>query len=100
MKVFISYGGTADQITALRLQALAVAHGLTVYVPPAYTRKEIPDFLDPQSAQKLSEAEIILGLVGTGLAKACQQEPHRDRPSQEHDRHVRPGIRTRTSATL
>ena len=35
MKVFISYGSPADQVTALRLQALDAVKGLTVYVPPA-----------------------------------------------------------------
>ena len=39
MKVFISYGSAADQVTALRLQALGAVNGLTVYVPPAYTRQ-------------------------------------------------------------
>src|ERR1039457_4309990 len=34
MKVFISYGATADQVTALRLQALGAVNGLTAYVPP------------------------------------------------------------------
>ncbi len=36
MKVFISYGDTGDQVTALRLQALGAVHGLTLYVPPAF----------------------------------------------------------------
>jgi hypothetical protein len=31
MKVFIAYGGAADQVTALRLQALGAVNGLTVY---------------------------------------------------------------------
>ena len=33
MKVFISCGSAADQVTALRLQAIAGVTGLTVYVP-------------------------------------------------------------------
>lgn len=32
MKVFISYGGVADQVTALRLRALAAVNGLSVFV--------------------------------------------------------------------
>jgi hypothetical protein len=42
MKVFISYGDVSDQVTALRLQALAAVNGLTVYVPPAHTRRGVP----------------------------------------------------------
>jgi hypothetical protein len=74
MKVFISYGSAADQVTALRLQALAVVNGLTVYVPPAYTRAASSTPLGPEVGQKLVEAEIILGVVGTGLTDACRQE--------------------------
>jgi hypothetical protein len=74
VKVFISYGNASDQVTALRLQALGAVNGLTVYVPPAYTRQGLPTLLDPEAAQKLSEAEIVLGVVGAGLAEACRQE--------------------------
>jgi hypothetical protein len=74
MKVFISYGGVADQVTALRLQALGAVNGLTVYVPPAHTRQGIPTLLDPEGGQKLNDAEVILGVVGRGLTEACRQE--------------------------
>ena len=74
MKVFISYGDVADQVTALRLQALAAVNGLTVYVPPARTRQASQMFLDPEAGQKLNEAELVLGLVGAGLTEACRQE--------------------------
>jgi len=74
MKVFISYGDVADQVTALRLQALAAVNGLTVYVPPAHTRRGAPTFLDPVTSQKLNEAEVVLGIVGAGLTEACRQE--------------------------
>ena len=74
MKVFISYGSAADQVTALRLQALAGVNGLTVYVPPAHTRQGSTPLIDPQSAQKLSETEILLGVVGSRLTEACRQE--------------------------
>jgi hypothetical protein len=66
MKVFISYGAAADQVTALRLQALGAVNGLTVYVPPAYTRQGLAVLLDPDATQKLNEAEVVLGLVGPG----------------------------------
>ena len=74
MKVFISYGDAADQVTALRLQALGAVNGLTVYVPPAYTRQGLATLLDPDAAQKLNEAEVVLGVVGAGLTEACRQE--------------------------
>ena len=35
----MSYGSVADQVTALRLQALGAVNGLTIYVPAAYTRR-------------------------------------------------------------
>jgi hypothetical protein len=74
MKVFISYGDVADQVTALRLQALGAVNGLTVYVPPAHTRQGVPTLLDPEASQKLNHAEVVLGLVGAGLTEACRQE--------------------------
>ena len=74
MKVFISYGNDADQVTALRLQALGAVNGLTVYGPPAHTRRDARGLLDPESAQKLNEAEIVLGVVRAGLTEACRQE--------------------------
>src|SRR5258708_15609934 len=72
MRVFISYGSAGDQVTAMRLQALAAVNGLTVYVPPAFTRQSAA--LEPQSAEKLKEADVVLGDVGAGLTEACRQE--------------------------
>ena len=74
MKVFISYGDVADQVTALRLQALGAVNGLTVYVPPVHTRQGVPTLLDPEASQKLNQAEVVLGVVGAGLTEACRQE--------------------------
>ena len=74
MKVFISYGNTDDQVTALRLQALAAVNGLTVYVPPAWTRQGTSALIDPESAARLHDAEILLGVVRRGLTEACQHE--------------------------
>jgi hypothetical protein len=74
MRVFISYGDASDQVTALRLQALGAVNGLTVYVPPAFTRQGLPTLLDPEVSQKLNEAEVVLGIIGTGLTEACRQE--------------------------
>ena len=74
MNVFISYGSAADQVTALRLQALGAVNGLTVYVHPAHTRQSQAVLLDSETAQKLSEADVILGVLGAGLSEACRQE--------------------------
>jgi hypothetical protein len=74
MNVFISYGNTADQVTALRLQALAAANGLSVYVPPAHTRQTPTMVLSPEASQKLNDAEVLLGFIGNGLSEACRQE--------------------------
>ena len=74
MKVFISYGAPADQVTALRLQALGAVNGLTVYVPPAYTRQGPAVPQDPEAAQKLKDAEVVLGVVGAGITEACSME--------------------------
>jgi hypothetical protein len=74
MKIFISYGGPADQVTALRLQAMASVNGLTVYVPPAHTRRTSGFFVDTETDQKLREADAVLGVVGTPLTEACRNE--------------------------
>jgi hypothetical protein len=75
MKIFISYGGPTDQVTALRLQALASVNGLTVYVPPAHTRQMGNGLLvDAESGQKLKEADVVLGVVGAPLTDACRNE--------------------------
>src|SRR5580704_14218649 len=75
MKVFISYGDASDQVTALRLQALGAVNGLTVYVPPAYTRQSVPAVLELETREKVNDADVILGVLGgTGLTPACTQE--------------------------
>jgi hypothetical protein len=74
MKVFISYGAMADQVTALRLQALGAAHGLTVYVPPAYTRQGFAPIQDAPSQTNLVETDVVLGVLGAGLTETCRQE--------------------------
>jgi hypothetical protein len=74
MKVFISYGDSGDQVTALRLQALGAANGLTVYVPPAHTRQSFVALLDEHTAHKLREADIVLGFIGNTLSEAARQE--------------------------
>jgi hypothetical protein len=74
VKIFLSYGGLADQVTALRLQALAAVNGLTAYVPPAYTRQSSTGVLDPDVALKIRDATVVLGVIGSGFSEACRQE--------------------------
>jgi len=74
MQVFISYGNSADQVTAFRLQALGAVNGVTVYVPPVYTRQGTHSLLNPETSQKLGESDVILGVIGAGLTEACRQE--------------------------
>lgn len=74
MKVFISYGNALDQATALRLQALGAVNGLAVYVPPAYTRQGGAALVDPESAKRLGDAEMVLGVIGATVAEACRLE--------------------------
>ena len=74
MNVFLSYGSTPDQVTALRLQALAAVNGLTAFVPPAYTRQSPSVQLDNDSQQELNEADVVLGVIGAGLSESCRQE--------------------------
>jgi hypothetical protein len=74
LKVYIAYGTAADQVTALRLQAMGAVNGLAVYVPPAYTRKVTPVSLDTQSELSLREANVILGIITSSMSDACRQE--------------------------
>jgi hypothetical protein len=74
MKVFISYGNAADQVTALRLQALAAVNGLAVFVPPVHTRQGPMKVLAPEIHQQVAQSDVILGVVGAGLEEACSLE--------------------------
>jgi hypothetical protein len=74
MNVFISYGDRRDQITALRLQALAAVNGLTVYVPPANTRENHQTSLDAATRQRIADANVVLGIASYSLSAACHQE--------------------------
>src|ERR1700684_1773166 len=73
-RIYIAYGASADQVTALRLQALGAVNGLTIYVPPAYTRQDVSGQLDPQSDLRLREADVVFGIVTFVLSDACRQE--------------------------
>lgn len=74
LKLYIAYGTAADQVIALRLQALAAVNGLSVYVPPAYTRQPAATEVEPQILDKLLNSDIILGVVTTGISEVCRQE--------------------------
>jgi hypothetical protein len=47
------YGDVADQVTALRLQALGAVNGLTVYLPPVHTRQGARALLDPEAKSSI-----------------------------------------------
>ncbi len=74
LKLYIAYGTAADQVIALRLQALAAVNGLSVYVPPAHTRQPASTEIEPQILDKLLSSDIILGVVTTGISEVCRQE--------------------------
>jgi hypothetical protein len=74
LRIYIAYGTASDQVTALRLQALGAVNGLTIYVPPAFTREDPSGQPDPQSELRIWEAEIVLGVVTVGLSEACWRE--------------------------
>jgi hypothetical protein len=74
MKLYIAYGTEADQVIALRLQALAAVNGLGVYVPPAYTRRPSATTLEPQALDRLMESDVVLGVITTGISNTCRQE--------------------------
>jgi len=73
LKLYIAYGTDADQVIALRLQALAAVNGLSVYVPPAYTRQP-RSALDPQSDARLRESDVIIGVITVAISEVCRQE--------------------------
>ena len=74
MKVFLSYGSAADQITALRLQTLAAVNRLSVVVPPAFTRESPAPVVESQVARRLGHSHVVLSLIASGLTEACRQE--------------------------
>jgi hypothetical protein len=74
MKLYIAYGTEADQVIALRLQALAAVNGLSAYVPPVFTRRVRTINLEPESDAKLLESDVILGVVTTSISDTLRQE--------------------------
>ena len=60
LNVCISYGTADDQVTALRLQALAAVYGLTAYVPPAHTRKTRS--VDAEMRSKIQGCDVFVGI--------------------------------------
>ncbi|HEV2378685.1 MAG TPA: hypothetical protein VG206_02700 [Terriglobia bacterium] len=63
MRVFISYSTALDQIIALRLQTIAAVYGMTVYVPPANTRRYAAPQLAPEVLSELNQAEVVLAVI-------------------------------------
>ena len=74
MKLYIAYGTEADQVIALRLQALAAVNGLSAYVPPVFTRRVDAINLEPESDAKLLDSDVILGVVTTSISHTLRRE--------------------------
>ena len=74
MKLYIAYGTEADQVIALRLQALAAVNGLSAYVPPVYTRRAHAINLEPESHAKLLDSDVVLGVVTTSISDTLRRE--------------------------
>jgi len=74
MKLYITYGTEADQVIALRLQALAAVNGLSAYVPPVYTRRAHAINLEPESHAKLLDSDVVLGVVTTSISDTLRRE--------------------------
>lgn len=74
LKLYIAYGTAGDQVIALSLQALAAVNGLSVYVPPAYTRQTGPTNLDPRADATLRDSDVVLGVISTVISETCRWE--------------------------
>lgn len=61
--VYISYGRQEDQVVALRLQALGTAHGLTIFVPPPFTREPNFAFGTSTAMMKLQASNIVIAIA-------------------------------------
>ena len=75
MKVFLSYGGTADQVTTLRLQALAAVNGLSVFVPPALTRQSPALVVESEVARRLGDSDVVLAVIASALTRGALKLP-------------------------
>jgi hypothetical protein len=72
--VYLLWQRVADQVTALRLQALGAVNGLTIYVPPAYSRQLSYSSIDPEATQRLKDSDFVLGIVGFADSVACRED--------------------------
>lgn len=76
LNIYISYGTAEDQVTALRLQALAAVNGFTAYVPPAQSRTNRS--VNSEMGARIQECDLFFGVhvLGTRFSPsdACWQE--------------------------
>jgi len=84
MRVFIAYGDSADLASAFRLQALAEAKGLTVYLPSAHTRIETPFVPDPDVDEALMKSQAVWAIADNGLSDAFLHEIKTGRIFSKH----------------
>jgi len=73
-QVFVSYSSRNDQVTALRLQTLAAAHGLQVYVPPASTRSGGFRTTGDGMERAVQQSDVLLAVITGALTPAVQGE--------------------------
>jgi hypothetical protein len=52
----------------------AAVNGLTVYVPPAYTREGVAAGIDPEASQKLNQADVAWGVASARVSEGCRHE--------------------------
>jgi len=74
MKVYIAFGAADDLVLATQLRAVASSDNRTVFVPSIETRESDTADLEEQSMATLSESDLVIGLIGTGVSNACRQE--------------------------
>lgn len=63
MKVFLSYSTVEEQIMALRLQTLGAVYDLTVFVPPAGTRRTTSAELSKVVRDNIDNCDVVLGVM-------------------------------------
>lgn len=74
VRVFISYSTALDQIIALRLQTVAAVYGMTVYVPPASTRRSDTPQLPEEVIDQLKHADVVLAVITQQPAQSTVSE--------------------------
>lgn len=76
LKVFLSYGAEpSEQVTAWRLQTLAAAHGVHVFVPqrnevPPARRSQVPS----EVRRQIDQSDCVLAIIASRVGTAVEAE--------------------------